>query len=138
MEETEALLASLDATNENARVNALMAETVPADELDVPTMTDAEVSSSFLPPRIHFSNRSVLMTLNETLQLDAFFAQSMNTLEATESFAPLGEVVVGGDDPSSNAPVSIPDTAEFDFGEYDSFFGSGATSYDPTTYDLRV
>ncbi|GAA5832802.1 hypothetical protein JCM3766R1_007048 [Sporobolomyces carnicolor] len=112
MEETEALLASLDATNENARVNALMAKTVPADELDVPTMTDAE--------------------------LDAFFAQSMNTLEATESFAPLGEVVVGGDDPSSNAPVSIPDTAEFDFGEYDSFFGSGATSYDPTTYDLRV
>ncbi|GAA6008641.1 hypothetical protein JCM11491_003379 [Sporobolomyces phaffii] len=101
LDDTEALLASLDggpATNITEMATG-------DDELDVPTMTDAE--------------------------LDAFFAQSMTTLE--DSNPPNAG--------AGNVPhplISIPDTADFDFSEYDSFFGSGATSYDPTTYDLRV
>jgi len=39
---------------------------------------------------------------------------------------------------TKGASVSIPDTADFDFTEYNSFFGADSASYDPTTFDLNV
>ncbi|GAA5894868.1 uncharacterized protein JCM6883_002238 [Sporobolomyces salmoneus] len=111
LEDTEALLATLDATNGSGGTASISADPSSINELDVPTMTDAE--------------------------LDAFFANSMNTLDEPnpQNSLPL-------DDKNMNPSISIPDTADFDFSEYDSFFGSGAASYDPTTYttnyDLRV
>jgi len=39
---------------------------------------------------------------------------------------------------AKGAPVSIPESADFDFTEYNSFFGAGSASYDPTTFDLNA
>ncbi|GAA5960443.1 hypothetical protein JCM3765_007516, partial [Sporobolomyces pararoseus] len=108
LDDTEALLASLDAKNGQSAFDSTT-DLSALNELEVPTMTDAE--------------------------LDAFFAESMSTMEdPTNSSQPL----VVDNSKHLNPPISIPDTADFDFSEYESFFGSGATSYDPTTYDLRV
>ncbi|GAA5998236.1 hypothetical protein JCM5350_005093, partial [Sporobolomyces pararoseus] len=108
LDDTEALLATLDAKNGQSAIEATT-DLSALNELEVPTMTDAE--------------------------LDAFFAASMSNMEDPANSS---QALVVENTTHPNPPISIPDTADFDFSEYESFFGSGATSYDPTTYDLRV
>ncbi|GAA5924231.1 LisH domain-containing protein [Sporobolomyces koalae] len=62
-------------------------------------------------------------------ELDAFFAQSMKAVDDPD----FANVAI-----EKEPPISIPENADFDFSEYNSFFGADAASYDPTTFDLTV
>lgn len=104
LDATETHLVSLEENPENNTALSF----AEVDELEAPTMTDAE--------------------------LDAFFAQSVKAIDGpTDVLSSITDEAK-----VQAAPISIPDTAEFDFSDYDTLFGSGAASYDPTTYDLRV